>query len=127
MYTVNDPFVGQIEVGVDITKTNMGLRIQLWDDCGPYATLSVLPECGCEHLKENMAFIDVNNCSWAEQFLITNGLAKPVGIFGESGYCLYPLYEFICEDKRDKNEENKEEPEEQSIFARWISDIQKNL
>lgn len=40
------------------------------------------------------AFIDTNNNPWAEDFLMENGIAKPTGATGHSGYCTYPLYEF---------------------------------
>ena len=40
------------------------------------------------------AYIDTNNCPWAEQMLIDNGFAKPTGKYGISGFCTYPLYEF---------------------------------
>lgn len=40
------------------------------------------------------AYIDTNNCSWAEKMLKKSGLAKPTGEYGHSGWCSYPLYEF---------------------------------
>lgn len=45
---------------------------------------------------ESHAFIDTNNYPWAEEFLQENGIAKPDprDIYGISGYCTYPLYEF---------------------------------
>ena len=45
---------------------------------------------------ESHAFIDTNNCPWAEEFLQENGIAKPDprNIYGMSGFCTYPLYEF---------------------------------
>ena len=45
---------------------------------------------------ESHAFIDTNNCPWAEEFLQENGIAKPDprNIHGMSGFCTYPLYEF---------------------------------
>lgn len=43
---------------------------------------------------DGMAFIDTNNNPWAEAFLVENGLAKPTGVTGRSGYCSYPLYSF---------------------------------
>ena len=38
-------------------------------------------------LERNMAYIDTNNCSWAEDFLIDN----------VSGFCVYPLYQLDLE------------------------------
>ena len=45
---------------------------------------------------ESHAYIDTNNCPWAEEFLQENGIAKPDprDIYGMSGFCAYPLYEF---------------------------------
>ena len=48
---------------------------------------------------ESHAYIDTNNCPWAEEFLQENGIAKPDprDIYGMSGFCAYPLYEFSPE------------------------------
>ena len=50
----------------------------------------------------NLAFLDTNNCSWAEKMLKQHKLAKDTGDWGCSGYCKYPLYEFnldkFCEE-----------------------------
>lgn len=43
---------------------------------------------------ERQAYIDTNNCSWAEKMLKKMKLAKPTGDYCGSGYCKYPLYEF---------------------------------
>ena len=40
------------------------------------------------------AFVDTNNNPWAEQFLVENEIATPVGFSVPSGYCMYPLYKF---------------------------------
>ena len=40
------------------------------------------------------AFVDTNNNPWAEQFLVENKIATPVGFSIPSGYCMYPLYKF---------------------------------
>ena len=39
------------------------------------------------------AYVDTNNCPWAERFLEENKIARRTGIFAPSGYCVYPLYE----------------------------------
>ena len=44
--------------------------------------------------EKNLAYIDTNNCSWAEKMLKQHRFAKDTGICGYSGYCAYPLYEF---------------------------------
>ena len=43
---------------------------------------------------DNLAFIDTNNCSWAEKMLKQHRFAKETGRYGHSGWCTYPLYEF---------------------------------
>lgn len=59
----------------------------------PFATLTV--NFGDEIPDKTRAYIDTNNCPWAEEFLVENSIAKPVkGCYHISGYCLYPLYEF---------------------------------
>lgn len=58
---------------------------------GPYATLTV--NLG-KKLPKNQAFVDTNNCYWAERFIQENELGHPAGEVGYSGWCRYPLYEF---------------------------------
>jgi len=45
-------------------------------------------------LSSMSAFVDTNNCPWAEKFLIENNIAVPTGITETSGFCTYPLYLF---------------------------------
>ena len=59
---------------------------------GPFATLTV--NLDGPKLSKNYAFVDTNNCPWAEAFIKEHGLGKPTGTVGYSGYCQYPLYEF---------------------------------
>ena len=48
------------------------------------------------YIPRNMAYIDTNNCPWAEEFLKDNNLAEDTGTTGLSGFCEYPLYKFNC-------------------------------
>lgn len=65
------------------------IALQLYDDDGPYATLSVnLPEEKCG---EWDFFVDTNNCPWACDWLEANGIAEPLYYFGISGFCYYPM------------------------------------
>lgn len=49
---------------------------------------------------ETHAFVDINNCPWAEEFLVDNAIATKVdGCDTISGYCTYPLYEFNKESQ----------------------------
>lgn len=43
---------------------------------------------------ESHAYIDTNNCSWAEKMLKQHRFAKDTYNVIGSGYCKYPLYEF---------------------------------
>ena len=48
-------------------------------------------------LEKNMAYIDTNNCSWAEDFLVDNDFGLPTGEYKDSGFCIYPLYQLDLE------------------------------
>ena len=50
------------------------------------------------------AYIDTNNCTWAEKFLRNNKLGKSLGICGFSGFCCYPLYELAVDKIADYDE-----------------------
>ena len=43
---------------------------------------------------DKYAFVDTNNCPFAPDFLRQNGIAKATGVYGQSGFCSYPLYEW---------------------------------
>lgn len=45
-------------------------------------------------LKSNEAFVDTNNCPWADSFIETYELGTFTGKKKPSGYCVYPLYQF---------------------------------
>lgn len=64
----------------------------------PYAVITVnlvaSPYGDVAYQDDTHAYIDTTNCPWAEAFLKENGIAKPCDIYGMSGYCTYPLYEF---------------------------------
>lgn len=46
---------------------------------------------------QTSAYIDTNNCSWAEKMLKTMKFAKDTGKVSHSGFCKYPLYKFNLE------------------------------
>ena len=68
-----------------------------WED---FAVITVnlanSPYGDVQYQDESHAYINTNSCPWAEEFLQENGIAKPDprDIYGMSGYCTYPLYEF---------------------------------
>ena len=41
---------------------------------------------------KGFAFIDTNNCPWAESFLTDNKIGTPTGYIWEVGFCKYPEY-----------------------------------
>ncbi len=51
--------------------------------------------------KANEAYVDTNNCPWAMQFIEENGLGTETGLYGLSGYCMYPLVEFNMDKIRE--------------------------
>ena len=73
-----------------------------WEDFAVITVnLASSPYGDVKYQDESHAFIDTNNCPWAEEFLQENGIAKPDprNIQGVSGFCTYPLYEFNPEYK----------------------------
>jgi hypothetical protein len=57
----------------------------------PFATLTV----NLYHkLPDGFAYVDTNNCPFAEEFIKENGLGEFTGQRSRSGYCEYPLYKF---------------------------------
>lgn len=72
-------------------KKMPGLCIQLNCEDGPYATLTV---CLGEFIgMKNCAYIDTNNCYFADQ-LLRQLPAKDTGLTRNSGFCTYPLWVF---------------------------------
>ena len=45
-----------------------------------------------------MAYIDTNNCPWAESILTENNWGVPTGKQMASGFCIYPLYKLNLEE-----------------------------
>lgn len=57
---------------------------------GPFATITV----NLGKLPKGFAYVDTNNCPWAETFIKENKLGTFAGATRQSGYCIYPLYKF---------------------------------
>ena len=68
------------------------LAITLDCDEGPFATLTV--NLADAKLPRNCAYVDTNNCPWAEEFIAAYELGKYLGVWGYSGFREYPLYRF---------------------------------
>ena len=74
---------------------NDTLAISLVAESGePFCTLTVNLATSVIWCNEKTAFVDINNCPWAEQFIADNELGSPVGYTERSGFCIYPLYVF---------------------------------
>lgn len=73
---------------------NGALAVKLYSrTVGPYATLTVnLPES--DDLEYGHAFVDVNNCPWAKEFIKKYELGYFANKYASSGWCTYPLYKF---------------------------------
>ena len=90
---ISDYFTGEVEVTLEKgTYYNGNLRIQLWCEDGPYATLTKNFE---EKLQEGYAYVDVNNTPGAEAFIKKYNLGEHAGAFKMSEHCFYPLYKFF--------------------------------
>lgn len=87
------------EVYPVLSKYEFGntLAISLMCDDGPFCNLTVNIGDSSIWANDTTAFVDTNNCPWAEDFITENGLGAPMGIKGRSGFCTYPLYRFNLE------------------------------
>ena len=69
----------------------LALFINFEDDPCGFDDLVITVNLVDEDCPDGHAFIDSNNCPFAEGFLLDNGIGSPVGI-GFSGLSSYPLY-----------------------------------
>ena len=99
-YIVSTPF-GDEKVTIHIGKyaSNSNTFIQLkCEDGEPFAFLTTNFE---KRLPFDEAYVDTNNCPWAEQFIRKYGLGEQLNRFKLSGYCCYPLYKFYIFNSGD--------------------------
>lgn len=87
------PRVGLYEVYDFMGKEMPGLAILLdeTESGEPYAVLTV--SFGEFISVKNSAYIDTNNCRFADQ-LLDQGIAEPTSFTKQSGFCTYPLWVF---------------------------------
>ena len=77
---------------------NKSLALSLITDEGePFCNLTVNIMDSMIWANETTAFVDTNNCPWAEEFITENELGEYMEIRGASGFCTYPLYKFNLE------------------------------
>ena len=80
-----------VEVNSYVSNDNLAIQLVNVKNREPFATLTVNLDI---KLPSNFAFVDTNNCPWAEEFIRENNLGSFVGHCEQSGYCFYPLYVF---------------------------------
>ena len=74
-------------------KKRLAVMLYDMDAIERFAVLTVyLPDAIIS--KKNCAYVDMNNCSWAKEFFEKSGLAVPTKRKFQSGYCIYPEWEF---------------------------------
>jgi hypothetical protein len=84
---------------------NHTLAVQLVEASAPwcpFATITVNLQSPLQD--KTHSYVDTNNCPWAEEFLLNNGIAKKIeGANMISGFCSYPIYEFDLESQWVEN------------------------
>ena len=85
---------------------NRSLAVQLIQAAAPWSPFATITVNLSDPTQdETHAFLDTNNCPWVEEFLCDNGIAKPTGRTGQSGFCTYPLYEFNLDSQWEQGKE----------------------
>ena len=83
-----------------------GLAICLDEDGNPNKPFPILTKSFGEFIGlKNTAYIDLNNCPFATEFLRL-GVAEDTGFYKESGYCRYPLWRFKEDFLKEHGAEN---------------------
>lgn len=102
---VKTPFGTYKNIVATVSKyrADDSLAVQLWDDEGPFATLTVC--LSDPTLSENEAYIDTNNCPWAMQLIETYELGWRTYKTRTSGWCMYEAVEFDLEKLKEYTEE----------------------
>ena len=99
LYSVRD-FMGQEMPGLAIALDEI---VDEPHGMEPYATLTV--SFGEFIGMKNSAYIDTNNCRFAQQ-LLDQGIAEDTGLRKSSGFCEYPLWTFKQEFLEEIGGEN---------------------
>lgn len=88
-----------IYLDTDSYSLTKNLAVRAYSENGePFATITVnLPDGRLSGDIKKFAFVDTNNIPGIDSFLISNGIAKPTGHYGFSGFCAYPEFEFDLE------------------------------
>lgn len=102
LYSVRD-FMGKELPGLAIVLDKVGGTP---DEAEEYAVLTV--SFGDFLSLKNGAYIDTNNCYFADQ-LLRQGIAEDTGFSRHSGFCQYPLWRFKEEFLKEIGGENYQE------------------
>ena len=100
LYSVCD-FMGKEMPGLAIVLDDVTIE----NEPNEYCTLTV--SFGEFIGMKNCAYIDTNNCDFADQ-LLAQGLAKPTGFTMRSGFWEYPLWVFEEEKLKEMGEKSYE-------------------
>lgn len=104
MKCVTDFGTYDVDIFVSRYCDNGNLALQLISPTeGPFATLTV----NLGKLEKGYAYVDTNNCPWAETFIREHKLGEPMGATKASGYCVYPLYVFDMDKLDNLNRERE--------------------
>lgn len=100
---------------------NIGMNLYVEGEYGlePYATLTV--NFGEFIGAKDCAYIDTNNCYFAEQ-LLNQGIATDTGLTKHSGFCEYPLWHFNADFLKQVNSKLYELYS--SEYDRYFSEIE---
>lgn len=107
MKTLSLKFYGKtyhLAIDLDHYRADNSLAISLVDSktFEPFDTITVCLPGEHKPYQEEYVFIDTNNCSWAIDFIVKNGLGTQVnGWYGKSGFCQYPLFKMDMEKLKE--------------------------
>ena len=76
-----------------MSNNTLAVALETMDE-GMFADMTVNIAESDTMASKDTAFVDTNNCAWAEEFIKENNLGEPTGYIGRSGFCSYPLYRF---------------------------------
>ena len=117
LYTVED-FMGESLPGLAIVMDQVNTENGEKEPCG------LLTVSFGEFISlKNCAYIDTNNCPFAEQ-LLEQGIAQPTGYHKESGFCSYPLWQFNEDFLKSAGAENYHEYSE--AYDKYMGMFQDN-
>lgn len=97
-------YIGETEVVLYMQQYRNNGQIFLglahWEDGGyePFANITVNID---EPTPDYCGYLDTNNLSNVEKFVVAHKLGEFTGFTGRSGYCEYPLYRFNAEKLRE--------------------------